>query len=255
MNFELLIVGDEILSGKRQDSHLQAVIRMLSERGQELRRVAICGDDPNDIAAVIRQARGDGSVLFSCGGIGATPDDQTRHAAALAFDRPLRFHQEAVALIEARYGAAARPQRIRMAEFPEGATLIPNPVNQVAGFSLDRCYFVPGFPDMAWPMLRWVLDRHYADQVQAPQIEHRLRVQGGPTEGDYVELMEACLRQFPGLRLSSLPRRGRRPGDGEIEFGFRGPGAEAAHGWFVERARKISDARLEVLPPLGAAGS
>lgn len=253
MSFELLIVGDEILSGKRKDSHLAAVIEMLAERGLELRRVAICGDDPNDIAAVIRQARDAGSVLFSCGGIGATPDDQTRHAAALAFERPLAFHPEGVALIEARYGDAARPQRVRMAEFPDGAALIPNPVNQVAGFSIDDCHFVPGFPDMAWPMLRWVLDQHYADRVEAPKTEYRLRVSGGPTEGDYVALMEACLRQFPGLRLSSLPKRGRVPGEGEIEFGFRGPEAQGAQQWFAKQAEGISAARIEVLEPLGQA--
>lgn len=250
VSFELLIVGDEILSGKRKDSHLSAVIELLAERGLELRRVAICGDEPHDIAAVIRSAREAGSVLFSCGGIGATPDDQTRHAAALAFDRPLAFHPEGVALIEARYGAAARPQRVRMAEFPEGAALIPNPVNQVAGFSLDHCHFVPGFPDMAWPMLRWVLDQHYADRVQAPMTEYRLRISGGPTEGDYVTLMEACLRKFPGLRLSSLPKRGRKPGEGEIEFGFRGAEAQPAQQWFAGQAEGISEARIEVLEPL-----
>lgn len=250
MDFELLIVGDEILSGKRRDAHLPAVIDLLGERGLELRRLSVCGDLLDDIAAVIRRAVEDQTVLLSCGGIGATPDDCTRQAAAAAFSRPLVFHPEGVALIEARYGDAAYPQRVHMAEFPADAQLIPNPVNQVSGFSVEHCHFVPGFPDMAWPMLAWVLDHHYAGRRQARQLEYRLLCRGGPGEGEWVELMQACLAQYSGLRLSSLPKRGRAPGEGEIEFGFRGADAQAAMQWFEQQARQRQLAgALSALPP------
>ena len=100
------------------------------------------------------------AAAISClrfGGVGATPDDHTRQAAALALGVPLERHPVAVAELEAQFGAAAYPHRVLMAEFPAGASIIPNPVNRVASFSIRNHYFFPGFPQMAWPMLDWVL--------------------------------------------------------------------------------------------------
>jgi molybdopterin-biosynthesis enzyme MoeA-like protein len=112
-------------------------------------------------------------IVFSFGGIGATPDDYTRQAAADALEVPIVRHQAAVAEIEAQFGEGAYPKRVIMADFPQGAGLIPNPVNRVAGFSAGlenkkqpsqkhNHYFVPGFPAMAHPMMAWVLDTHYS---------------------------------------------------------------------------------------------
>ena len=164
----LLIVGDELLSGKRRDGHLVAVIERLRTRGLALAECRIVGDEEDAIAASIRDAVDAGAVLLSCGGIGGTPDDRTRQAAARAFDRGLLRHPQAAEWIEQRYGERAYPQRIRMADFPSGAELIPNPVNQVAGFSVGHCHFVPGFPEMAWPMIDWVLDTHYRAMQRGP---------------------------------------------------------------------------------------
>ncbi len=246
----LFVIGDEILSGKRQDRHLPQVIEMLRGRGVALAGVEFLPDDELCIAAAIRRVHASGDVLLSCGGIGATPDDCTRQAAALAFDRPIEIHAQALALIESRYGAQSRPNRVRMAEFPQGASLIPNPINQVAGFSVEHCYFVPGFPEMAWPMLEWVLDQQLAHLHQSePPMEFSLRVTGGRGEGDLLELMQATLASFPGIKLSSLPSRGTDGRAPHIEFGLRGPREQAAlaYGWFRDRLLQHEDLQIEEL--------
>ena len=234
----LLVIGDELLSGKRADRHLPKVVALLAVRGMHLAWAQFLGDDEAQIAAGLAAARERGDVVLSCGGIGATPDDCTRQAAARAFGVPLLPHPEGVALIEAEYGARAHPNRVLMAHFPAGAGLIPNPVNRVAGFSIGDCYFVPGFPEMAWPMLEWVLDGPLKPLHQAePPVEYSLRSLGSSAEGDLLELMEAVLREFPVVKLSSLPFRGDGSRPRHIEFGIKGPreAAAAAFLWFRER--------------------
>ncbi len=244
----LHVVGDEILSGKRQDRHLPKVIALLASRGIALDYARFLGDDEAQLAQAIAQAKTRDDVLLSCGGIGATPDDRTRQAAARAFGVPLKIHVEALALIEAQYGAKAHPNRALMADFPEGAGLIPNPVNQVAGFSMGHCYFVPGFPEMAWPMLEWVLDtklRHLHNA--APPVEFSLRALGAAKEGDLLDLMNRVLAEFPGVKLSSLPFRGDATREPHIEFGIKGPHEQAAQafvafrGWLAARWQRLED--------------
>lgn len=228
MNVTLFVIGDEILSGKRQDKHLSKVIELLAARGMALAAAEFLGDDQSQIAAAIARVTARGDLLLSCGGIGATPDDCTRQAAALAFGRPLERHAEAVQLIEAQYGNRAYPNRVIMAEFPQGAGLIPNPINRVAGFFVDHAHFVPGFPEMAWPMLEWVLDQRYPQLRNAePPVEYSLRAYDA-AEGDLLGLMEETLAAHPGLKLSSLPFRSRPNTPSHIEFGFKGPAAQAA---------------------------
>lgn len=229
MNIVLLVVGDELLSGKRQDKHLPQVIAMLATRGLALHRAEFIGDDLPQIAAAIARARAAGELLLSCGGIGATPDDCTRQAAAVACNVVLQRHAEAEALIVAQYGERARPNRVLMADFPAGATLIPNPVNRVAGFSMGHSHFVPGFPEMAWPMLDWLLSQHYSHLFNlSPPVEFRLRALGNAAEGDLLALMEATLAAHADIKLSSLPFRGNAEQPPHIEFGFKGPADAAA---------------------------
>jgi molybdopterin-biosynthesis enzyme MoeA-like protein len=246
----LLVIGDELLSGKRADKHLPKVIGLLAERGMALDWAQFLGDDEAQIAGALAQARARGDTVLSCGGIGATPDDCTRQAAARAFGVPLLPHPEGVALIEAEYGARAIPNRVLMAHFPQGAGLIPNPVNRVSGFSIGQCYFVPGFPEMAWPMLEWVLDHplrglHRGD----PPVEYALRALGSSSEGDLLELMEATLREFPAIKLSSLPYRGDGSRPRHIEFGIKGPAAVAAAAftWFRQRLAQHPGVGIEDL--------
>jgi len=220
MNIGALIIGDEILSGKRQDKHLPHVITTLAARGLSLDFVHYLGDDRQRLTALLRDSFARGDLLFSFGGIGATPDDHTRQAAAAALGLPLVRHPDAVAEIVARFGAEAYPHRVLMAEFPEGARVIPNPVNRVAGFAIRDHHFFPGFPQMAWPMLDWVLATWYADLRQVPPQERAIVVHGAG-ESQLLPLMEANVARFPLLKLFSLlsfmPDGGRR-----IELGVKG---------------------------------
>lgn len=253
MGVELLVIGDEILSGKRTDRHMPAVVLMLRRRGMDLEGVQFIGDDIGRIATAIHRVRDAGGVMLSCGGIGATPDDCTRQGAALAFGVPVIRHPEALARIEARYGERAHPNRARMADFPEGASLIPNPVNNVAGFCLGDCYFVPGFPEMAWPMLEWVLDMRLSHLHRAsPPVEYVMRVRGERLgESDLLDLMEEVQRRHPGVRISSLPFRGSKDLTAHIEVGFRGDEDDAvpAYRWFAGQMSRLDVQIEELYPP------
>ena len=252
MRIGLFVIGDEILSGKRQDRHLPKVIELLKARGLELSWARFLGDDEAGIAAAIATAHADGDLLLSCGGIGATPDDCTRQAAARGFGVPIRRHAQAEAILLSQYGDAALPNRVLMADFPEGAGLIPNPVNNVAGFFFGHCHFVPGFPEMAWPMLEWVLDVRYSQLHNTrPPVEFRLRVVGTSGEGDLLPLMQDTLRRWPAIKLSSLPSRGLPDRPRHIEFGFKGQyeDAAAAYAHFLAGLPAFSDLAIEVLAP------
>jgi len=151
-HFGLIIVGDEILSGKRADKHMPKVIELLAARGLQLSYADYVGDDPARITAVLTRAfaaaRASGDVVFSCGGIGATPDDHTRQCAAAALGVDLALHPEAERLIRERMQDIAKEQgvayepdrhdnihRLNMGMFPVGAAIIPNPYNKIPGFS------------------------------------------------------------------------------------------------------------------------
>lgn len=213
----LYLIGDELLSGKRQDKHLAQVTRVVQDSGLHLRWVQVLGDDAAYLAAAFEHSMGAALPVFSFGGIGATPDDVTRQAAARAAGRGLEPHPGAVAEIEAQFGAEAYPNRIRMAALPSGCELIPNPVNRVPGFSLHNHYFMPGFPSMAWPMLDWVLKHHFTPGAM-PVRECALRVLDAH-ESDLMPMMEALCAAHPQVKLFSLPSTRERR---QIELGFRG---------------------------------
>ena len=246
--FGLVIVGDEILSGRRQDKHLAKVIALLAARGLSLSWAQYVGDDRDAIAAVLERTFASDDIVFVTGGIGATPDDQTRQAAAQARGVEIALHPEAERLIrtriEAMNAASTDPlpldspehrQRMRMGEFPVGATIVPNPYNQIPGFSIADHTFVPGFPVMAWPMLEWALDSRYASLFHhAPRAERSVLVYDMP-ESRVTPLMEAIERDFADFRVFSLPSVGDPAAAGSpdplvaaraerhIELGVKGP--------------------------------
>lgn len=214
--FGLIVIGDEILAGSRRDRHFEGIGGLLRERGLRLAWFRILPDDPDYLVAELARTLDEGIPVFSCGGIGATPDDHTRACAAKAAGVPLVRHPGAVAEIEGRFGEQAYPIRIRMADLPEGAELIPNPYNRVPGFSLRGHHFLPGFPDMAHPMAAWVLEQHYPRH--APQRQHSVWVHG-VTENDLMPIMERLTADFPEHKLFSLPRLGEPR---RVELGYRG---------------------------------
>ena len=219
-----LIIGDEILSGKRSDKHLAHVIDTLRARSLALGWARVEGDDRGRLTAVLRESFARGDIVFCFGGVGATPDDHTRQAAAAALGVPLVRHPDAVAELEAQFGAAAWPHRVLMAEFPAGSSIIPNPVNRVASFSVRDHHFFPGFPSMAWPMLDWVLARHYPT-LSAPPSAERAIVVHDAGESQLLAVMDDNVARFPRLRLFSLPSF--LPGGGRrLELGVRGDPAQ-----------------------------
>jgi len=158
-------------------------------------------------------------LVFSFGGIGATPDDRTRQTVAKVKNVAIAPHPDAVREIEAQYGKSAYPNRILMGHLPEGSRIIPNPINRVPGFSVDHHHFMPGFPEMAWPMMEWVLDNYY-DSLRnlRPAAERIITITKG-RESDLLDTMNQIVDNFPKLLLSSLPHLGDEP---YIELSLRG---------------------------------
>lgn len=221
----IILIGDELLNGSRSDKHMAQVLKLLQARGLRLNWVRIVADDNAQLIETFQQTFQTPEIVFSFGGIGATPDDLTRACAAAALDIPLTKHAEAVRLIEDQFGDATYPNRILMSELPEGAGIIPNPVNQVPGFSLQQHYFVPGFPSMAWPMVEWVLDQHYSAYFNThPDIDLRWTLTGA-IESELIEMMNTLLKTFPAVSLSSLPNTTQRH---VIDFGLKGQQKQVA---------------------------
>jgi molybdopterin-biosynthesis enzyme MoeA-like protein len=239
MNFGLIIIGDEILSGKRVDKHLPKVIELLSARGLSLSWARYVGDDPPRITADLRDAFAGGDVVFSCGGIGATPDDHTRRCAAEALGRPLVLHPQARELIMERVRQMATEQgwsadpdhpdtlrRLEMGVFPEGAEIIANPYNKIPGFSVGEVHFVPGFPVMAHPMIESLLDTRYAQWHRRHASQERSVIVFGSMEATLTPLMEAIEARFPGVKVFSLPSVDHPQWGRHIELGVKGEPAQ-----------------------------
>jgi molybdopterin-biosynthesis enzyme MoeA-like protein len=234
MKVGLILIGDELLSGLRQDKHMPQVLQFLKARGLSLAWVRMVGDDWDLLVQTLRETFLSKDIVFSFGGIGATPDDLTRQAAAAAAGVRILRHPQAVALIEGRFGAEAYPNRIHMGELPDGASLIPNPVNQMPGFKLHQHHFVPGFPSMAWPMVEWVLDTYYQPHFDAnPSVEQRWLLRE-VMESELIPMMEELLNTFPEVHLSSLPSTSERR---QIDFGLKGKATavQMAGNWFEAR--------------------
>lgn len=241
ISFGLIIIGDEILSGKRSDKHLPQVIELLNARGLELAYAEYVGDDPARITATLKRAFDSGDVVFSTGGIGATPDDHTRQCAAQALNLPLALHPEAEFLIRERMQTFAQEKglkyepdhpdnihRLNMGVFPVGARIIPNPYNRIPGFSCTgttgqgAVHFVPGFPVMAWPMVAWVLDTHYAHLFQQSVKVEKSVIVFGSMEATFTPLMISIESQFEGVKVFSLPSVDHPTYGRHIELGVKG---------------------------------
>ena len=230
MGLGLYIIGDEILSGKRQDRHFAQVLSMLKSRGMALEWVQYLGDDRARLQQTMRRSFEQGETVLSCGGIGATPDDHTRQSAAAALDLPLELHPQAKRLIQERIveggmgdlDSPANVQRLQMGMFPRGAELVPNPYNKIPGFSIRNHYFVPGFPVMAWPMLEWVLDGPLAALHGSGAQKERSVIVRHIMESDLTPLMETLERTYPGVKVFSLPSVDHPTLGRHIELGVKG---------------------------------
>jgi molybdopterin-biosynthesis enzyme MoeA-like protein len=231
----LVIVGDEILSGKRADKHMPKLIELLSARGLQLEWAEYVGDSPDRITATLKRAFDSGDIVFSCGGIGATPDDHTRQCAGKALGVPIELHPQAELLIRERMQDIAKEQgtayepdradnihRLNMGVFPRGARLVPNPYNKIPGFSVGDVHFVPGFPVMAWPMMEWVLDTHYPHLFRQQAYVEKSVIVFGSMEAMLTPLMEELERDHPGVKVFSLPSVDHPQYGRHIDLGVKG---------------------------------
>src|SRR5471032_2135136 len=255
MGFGMIIIGDEILSGRRTDKHLPKVIELLSARGLSLDWAEYVGDDRERITPTLKRAFASGDIVFSTGGIGATPDDHTRQCAAAALGVPLELHPEAAELIRARIKETAGDKpvdldlpenlhRLNMGTFPKGASIIPNSYNRIPGFSAGNIHFVPGFPVMAWPMIEWVLDNHYADLFnREPRLEQSVLVYEA-AESALTPLMVELEARYPRVKVFSLPSVGDAHTRRHIELGVKGEPVQTATA-FIQLCSELKKLNVE----------
>lgn len=250
----LVIVGDEILSGKRADKHMSKVIELLAARGMQLAWAEYVGDDPERITATLQRAIESGDIVFSCGGIGATPDDHTRQCAAKALGVELELHPQAEALIRERMQDTAKEQgipyepdrpdnihRLNMGVFPKGAAIIPNPFNKIPGFAVGDVHFVPGFPVMAWPMVEWVLEQKYQHLFHQSSYVEKSVIVFGAMEASLTPLMQEVERDHPKVKVFSLPSVDHPQWGRHIDLGVKGEPApvEPAYRQLLEGLQKF----------------
>ena len=259
MGIGVIIIGDEILSGRRTDKHLPKIIELLSARGLSLDWAEYVGDDPARITATLARTFASGDIVFSTGGIGATPGRShapvrgagARRAAGIASGsggadpRAHPRHGGSGGHKPADLESPENLHRLNMGTFPQGAEIIPNSYNKIPGFSVGDHHFVPGFPVMAWPMIEWVLDTKYAHLHHAtPHVERSLLVFGLP-ESRITPLMVAIERDFDGVRAFSLPSvgdaaRGALYARSHIDLGVKGDPEQANAAFEVLREGVIA---------------
>lgn len=227
--FGAYVIGDEILVGKRRDRHLAFLVGALAARGLRLSWCQYLGDDPERLVAALRSSFASRDAVFSFGGIGATPDDHTRQCAAAALGVPLRLHPQAEREIRARFGAETTPQQLEMGLFPEGAEAIPNPFNRMPGFAIRNHWFVPGFPQMAWPMVEWVLETRYREFFDRDRWAEASILVLEAGESQLVSVMRSVGAAFPGVKVYSLPSMAEDGTRRHVELGVRGDPAQV-HG-------------------------
>lgn len=230
-SFGAIIIGDEIIRGKRQDKHFARLLDVLAARGLHLSWSLYVADDRPRLIEVFRQVLASGDVVFSFGGIGITPDDHTRQSVAEAARVPLVLHPDAEREIRARcteQNAEVTPQRLQLGEFPAGSRIVPNPVNRMPGFSFADIHCYPGFPQMAWPMLEWTLETYYRDGFHAVVEEEQAILVREGLESVLLPLMRDIEGKYDKLRLFSLPFLGDATRPRHIELGVRGEPAQVA---------------------------
>lgn len=199
----MLVIGDEILSGRTRDSNAHYLAGELTKAGIDLKEVRMIGDDHDTIVAAVRLLSASVDYVFTSGGIGPTHDDITADCIAAAFDRPIDVRPDARAILEAYYeksGVELNEARLRMARIPNGADLIDNPVSGAPGFRLENVHVMAGVPTIFQAMTASVLPTLTGG---APLISKSVRVERG--EGDIAGPLGAVAEAFPEVSIGSYP--------------------------------------------------
>ena len=199
----VLLIGDELLSGRTQDTNLRTIAEFLAPLGVQVAEARVVPDEPSEMVAAINALRSRYAYVFTTGGIGPTHDDKTADAVAAAFGVPIDVRADARAILEAHYGAHTElnEARLRMARIPDGATLIANPVSKAPGFQLGNVFVMAGVPSIMRAMLEDV----------GPRLDHGAVVKSvtmrakGLREGDLAAPLEALQRAARGVSFGSYP--------------------------------------------------
>lgn len=197
----MLVIGDEVLSGRTRDANMWHLAKELTAMGIALREARVIADDAAGIAAAVQALSAAHDHVFTSGGIGPTHDDITADAVAAAFGAPIGVRDDARAILEAYYEPGALNEaRLRMARIPDGATLILNPVSQAPGFSLGNVHVMAGVPAIFAAMLESLKP----SLTGGPRmLSHALRV--AIPEGELAAPLGAIAAAHPGVSLGSYP--------------------------------------------------
>jgi molybdenum cofactor synthesis domain-containing protein len=199
----MLVIGDEILSGRTRDANMHYLAGEVTKVGIDLREVRVVSDDPAAIVAAVQALSVGYDHVFTSGGIGPTHDDITAENVAAAFDRPISVRDDARAILAAHYDARGQElnaARLRMARIPDGATLIDNPISAAPGFTIENVHVMAGVPSIFQAMLASVLPKLTGG---APILSQALEVRRG--EGDIAGPLSDLAERYPDLSIGSYP--------------------------------------------------
>ncbi len=199
----MLVIGDEILSGRTRDANTHHLAQELTKAGIDLKEMRVVSDEPEAITAAVQALSHDYIHVFTSGGIGPTHDDITADCIAAAFQRPIGIRDDARAILEAHYkhsGTELNEARLRMARIPQGATLIDNPVSAAPGFIVENVYVMAGVPQIFQAMVASVLPTLTGG---APLLSQTLRINQG--EGIIAGPLAKLAAEYPDLSIGSYP--------------------------------------------------
>ncbi|PQV55709.1 molybdenum cofactor synthesis domain-containing protein [Defluviimonas denitrificans] len=199
----ILVIGDEILSGRTRDANMHYLAGELATKGIDLKEARIVPDVQDAIVAALNALRARYDHVFTSGGIGPTHDDITADAVAAAFGQPLHVRDDARDLLARHYdrsGLEFNEARMRMARIPEGAVLIDNPISTAPGFSLENVHVMAGVPNIFQAMVASLLPRLTGGR---PLLSQTLRIERG--EGSVAKPLAALAAEFDDLSFGSYP--------------------------------------------------
>ena len=199
----MLVIGDEILSGRTRDTNTHHLAGELTKQGINLKEVRVISDDAVSIVAAVRKLSSIYMHVFTSGGIGPTHDDITADCIAEAFGSHIEIRDDARAILQTHYDAQNLPlndARLRMARIPEKATLIDNPISKAPGFTIQNVHVMAGVPSIFQAMLASVLPSLTGGQ---PLLSETYRVERG--EGDIAAPLSALASAFPALSIGCYP--------------------------------------------------
>jgi len=239
----LIVIGDEILSGRTEDRNISQVARWLNEQGIRLAEVRVVADDPDAIVTAVNALRPNHDYVFTTGGIGPTHDDITVESIASAFGVPVIVHPEARGILEDYYRDRAgglTEARLRMARVPAGAQLIPNPTSGAPGLRIGNVYILAGIPNVAKAML------HALDgQLEGGEPVVSITVRAHAAESDVAELLKTVQDEHPGVSIGSYPFY--RQGNYGADFVVRSDDEKLATACAKELRKRLKAADVDVV--------